>query len=748
MPISSKPKSALLAYCALADRLHKPGAGPIQALTPFFASVCKVHAGELFDAAKFSASVAGMFGLHIPRLAALGLAEQLEKEGLLEALSGHASSTVYRYRTPQPGAEDDSALAVSEPEIDQVLAQFVTVCRTDPLLVEIEEIALQKEFLDRLLHADSMRLLHRREGSTAAKRGTSTLTLAPQVLDANERRDLRLDYQVAQFLLDLRDNNQTLFGRVSDIAFANMAAEALACFSEPSGSPDGLSGMVIYMDSPLLLDVLGVNADYAEYGRELLDMVKASGAVPAVLDDCVMEAESVVAAQLASARSGIAQKTSHWGTSAKPHILNALKDNIALRAVAIGIEVHKDPDAALFRRSTGTYGDIQVEMTRRMLSWPNDEARQHDERSIWSMLKIRDSSSACFRICDSKALFIARNTALVKIANDAWRIWLKGQGKHSQSIAERWAQVAMSDKQLAGYLWLRRGIGNGQMSRARLLAHCSAAVRPRPDVKAKAYNLALDLHGKDGADHLAALLEDREGERALMRAVRADPEDVTPERLPYIIEQVRLGAGEFAAAAVRAESAERLAETQRAHEQEVARLLAEADAAKSAAKFELSTLQTAVVQRNLDSEMLVGQVKALNQQVAAQERAKLERNLLTMEEAFRAGTGVYQRVRWLLVLLFASIVVFTTTWATDWPELGQLALFLLTAFGFWFVPEVLERPVRWLASRELRLAVRRADSSLEVSQVPPDFKAGTWVCLDEMRLRLSVAGAAIERAER
>lgn len=748
MPISSKPKSALLAYCALADRLHKPGAGPIQALTPFFASVCKVHAGELFDAAKFSASVAGMFGLHIPRLAALGLAEQLEKEGLLEALSGHASSTVYRYRTPQPGAEDDSALAVSEPEIDQVLAQFVTVCRTDPLLVEMEEIALQKEFLDRLLHVDSMRLLHRREGSTAAKRGTSTLTLAPQLLDANERRDLRLDYQVAQFLLDLRDNNQTLFGRVSDIAFANMAAEALACFSEPSGSPDGLNGMVIYMDSPLLLDVLGVNADYAEYGRELLDMVKASGALPAVLDDCVMEAESVVAAQLASARSGIAQKTSHWGTSAKPHILNALKDNIALRAVAIGIEVYKDPDVALFRRSTGTYGDIQVEMTRRMLSWPNDEARQHDERSIWSMLKIRDSSSACFRICDSKALFIARNTALVKIANDAWRIWLKGQGKHSQSIAERWAQVAMSDKQLAGYLWLRRGIGNGQMSRARLLAHCSAAVRPRPDVKAKAYNLALDLHGKDGADHLAALLEDREGERALMRAVRADPEDVTPERLPYIIEQVRLGAGEFAAAAVRAESAERLAETQRAHDQEVARLLAEADAAESAAKFELSALQTAVVQRNLDSEILAGQVNALNQQVAAQERAKLERNLLTMEEAFRAGAGVYQRVRWLLVLLFASIVVFTTTWATDWPGLGQLALFLLTAFGFWFVPEVLERPVRWLASRQLLLTVQRADASLEVSKVPPDFKAGTWICLDEMRLRLSVTGTVIERAER
>jgi hypothetical protein len=744
MAISSKPKSALLAYCALADRLHQPGAGPIQALTPFFASVCRLHAGELFDAAKFSASVAGMFGLQLPRLAALGLAEQLEREGLLEALSGHAISTVYRYSSPTPGQDDDGTVAVSEPEIDQVLAQFVAACRTDPLLADIDEVDLQTGFLDRLLHTDSMRLLHRREGSTAAKKGASTLTLTPQTIETHERRDLRLDYQVAQYLLDLRDHHPILFDRVSDIAFANMAAEALACFSEPAGAPEGLKGMVIYLDSPLLLDVLGVNADYAVYGRELLDMIRASGAVPAVLDDCVMEAESVVAAQLASARSGISQKTSHWGTAAKPHILNALKDNIGIRAVAVGVEVHKDPDVALFRRSTGTYGDIQVEMTRRMQSWPNDEARHHDERSIWSMLKMRDSSSACFRICDSKALFIARNTALVKIANDAWRIWLKGQGKHSQTIAERWAQVAMSDKQLAGYLWLRRGIGNGQMSKTRLLAHCSAAVRPRPDVKAKAYNLALDMHGKDGADHLAALLEDREGERALMRAVRADPEDVTADRLPYIIEQVRLGAGEFAAAAVRAQSAEQLAETQRTHEHEVARLVAEANVAKSVAESKLSALQTTVVQKGLDAEVLAGQVGALNQQVAAQERAKMAERLLTLEMSFRVAMGVYRRVRWLLVILFASIVTLTATLATDWPELGQLASFLLAGLGFWFVPEVLERPVSWLAVRQLRAAAQRAGGRLSLSGVNPDFKEGRWADLDAMRARISVLTTGTE----
>src|SRR5690242_16942497 len=97
MGANTKPKRTLLAYCALAERLNRPGAGVIQALTPFLAEACHPFAGELFDASKFSAAVAEKFGIRIPRLAALGLAEHLEREGLLTPVSGHALSTVYRY---------------------------------------------------------------------------------------------------------------------------------------------------------------------------------------------------------------------------------------------------------------------------------------------------------------------------------------------------------------------------------------------------------------------------------------------------------------------------------------------------------------------------------------------------------------------------------------------------------------------------------------------------------------------------
>ena len=79
---SEKPKRALIAYCVLAERLRTPGVGRMQALTPFLAEACRQFSGELFDASKFSNAVAERYGIRIPRLAALGLAEQLASNGL------------------------------------------------------------------------------------------------------------------------------------------------------------------------------------------------------------------------------------------------------------------------------------------------------------------------------------------------------------------------------------------------------------------------------------------------------------------------------------------------------------------------------------------------------------------------------------------------------------------------------------------------------------------------------------------
>lgn len=729
MTTNMKPKRALLAYCALAERLNKPGTGVVQALTPFLAEACHAFAGELFDASKFSAAVTEKFGIRIPRLAALGLAEHLEGEGLLVAISGHARSTVYRYTQFKPAAEDLYASAVTEAEIEGVLETFVKHCKTDSRLMPIEEIRLHGAFLDRLLHIDAMRLLSRKEGSIAARKGTGTLVLnktAPAT-DQRELEELHLDFVVSQYLLDLRDSNPSAFDRVSDIAFANMAAEALACFNETPTTQTNLAGLTVYLDSPLLLDMLGVNTEYAEYGAELLKSIKASGATAAAFDHSVAEAESVVNAQLAYLRSGINQATSRWGVTAKPDLLSALSGNVGERAnKRLDIQIHRDPELNLHRRAAGPVGDIEADMNERMQAWGTVESREYDRKSVWSMLSIRDTSTPCARVCDSKLLLLARNTALVNIANTAWLTWLKGTTRHSHSHIEKWAPIAMSDKQFAGYLWLRGGGADGSISRSRLLAHCSAAVRPRADIKARAYNLVLDLNGRQEADDVAALLEDREGARALMRVTRGDPEDVTKERLPYILEQVKLAAGEYAAGVVRAENEKALEAIRTAHTEELEVVLRRAKALEDAKSAEAQATRQILLQAEQDRQTLAARNAALQRTIAATFQAERTRRKGILQAAFAAGAAQYSALRWFLAIAFGTLSGLAAWLSSDQPAISIGISIILGAGGFWFVPEFLEKPLHAVAMRRLRAVAAIKDASVLIPAARPDFRQSRW----------------------
>lgn len=731
MSSSAKPKRALIAYCVLADRLKTPGLGLVQAMTPFLAEACQQFAGELFDATKFSASVAQRYGIHIPRLAALGLTEQLAAEGVLSPVSGHAISTVYRY-TQAPAVLEEATSPLTESEVEAVLRSFVDFCRTDDRLQTVDDGALESAFLDRLLHVDSMRLLTRREVSIAAKKTPDTLVLKKKAEPSEQpdRAELHLDFMVSQFLLDLRDDNPAAFERVSNIAFANMAAEAIACFRDPPAATTPLTGLVVYLDSPLLLDMLGVNAEYAEYGQELLEAIHASGAKPAVFDHCVAEAESAIQARLAYLRSGVNKVASNWGTTAAPTLLAALVGNVGERAKQrLQIEVKRDPEVNLHRRAQSTVGDIESRMTSRMQAWRNEDAKEYDRKSVWAMLAIRETTDPRPRLCDAKQLLLTRNTALVGIANEAWGTWLKGATSHSSSNIERWAPVAVSDKQFAGYLWMRSGGGNGAMSKARLLAHCSAAVRPRADLKARAYNLVLELSGRQEADDVAALLEDREGARALMRATAGDPEDVTSERIPFLLEKVKLAAGEYAAEIERQAADARLAEQKAAHDEQVRRLQDETAETQRAHAEHVTASQLALAQHQADQQALLAQNAALAKNLAEIAENEQRRRTQILNEGLRAGTAIYGRLRWGTAGVFGVASGGVALLSSAEPQIAASLTVVLGSAGFWFVPDILDRPLAAIAMRRLIATVKARDPDVAIPLERPDFKRGTWSSL-------------------
>jgi hypothetical protein len=725
--MSTKPKRTLLAYCALASRLSTSGVGPMEALAPFFAAACKKFCRLTFDADQFSAAVNEQYGIVIPRLAVLGLAEELHHAGILTILSRTAHTVVYRYSDQMPGSDAENAL--TEREIELVLNSFVMTCRLDKRLQNWPDDKLHQALLDRLLNVDSMRILVRREASITSKTSASTLQLKHPPSPAHDATELHLDFLVSQFLMDLRDNDSTNFDRVSSVAFANMAAEAVACFREPPAAMPSLSDLTVYLDSPLLLDMLGVNEEYEAYGKELLDVIRANGVTTAVFEHSVTEAENTIKAQLDYLRSGINQLTSNNRTTAKPDHLAALTTRVAERArERLSIAETRAPETALHRRSPETVGNIDAAMDGRMQAWGNAEAKDYDRKTVWAMLSLSQTSVPCARICDARSILLTHNTALVKITNEAWHMWLRGVTTHGQSQIESWAPLAMSDKQFAGYLWARQGGGDdGAISKARLLAHCSAAIRPRSDVKARAYNLAIELFGQDKAQDFAALFEDREGGRALMRATSGDPEDVTKERLPFIMDQVKRQAGEYAAAKVREEAEHARLETERLHVSEreaLRRSITEADQSKAAVEKRMD-LQLA--QKQIETAELAAQKQRLEEMLSETDARDKTRRLVILRKSFDQSWRAYWGIRWGVVLLFGA----TAYWIASVPEdLKWLAPYLsvLSAVGgFYFVPNLLDKPINSVCEWHLRTKVKSFDQTISIPESSPDFLKKTWL---------------------
>lgn len=164
---NNKPKRAIIAYCALAERLQASGVTRMQALTPFLAEACLEFSGELFDAERFSIAVQNRYDIKIPRLAVLGIAEQLANNGLLIDISVGTTYPIYQFADI---ADNHADSAISEKQVELILEEFVQVCRTDSIVSSKSEDFLHDALLNRLLNIDSMRILTRKESITTIKR--------------------------------------------------------------------------------------------------------------------------------------------------------------------------------------------------------------------------------------------------------------------------------------------------------------------------------------------------------------------------------------------------------------------------------------------------------------------------------------------------------------------------------------------------------------------------------------------------
>jgi hypothetical protein len=211
-----------------------------------------------------------------------------------------------------------------------------------------------------------------------------------------------------------------------------------------------------------------------------------------------------------------------------------------------------------------------------------------------------------------------------------------------------------------------------------------------------------------------------------MRATRGDPEDVTRERLPYILEQVKRAAGEYAAGIVRAESEKALEEARTAHAEELEVIRRQAKSAVDANSAEADAVRQKLLQAELDSQALAERNAVLQQSLTAAAQAEEDRRKVILQTAFIEGAKTYSALRWFSAIGFGILSGVAAWLSSIQPNLSVCVTVLISVTGFWFVPEILEKPLHAAAMRRLRAVVAVKDASVVIPLIRPDFQQRHW----------------------
>lgn len=689
----NKPSRALIAYAVLADKIIK-GNDLVQSLMPFFRPIAAAFAGQYFDAEKFCNEISNKYGLDVPKLAALGWCDRLRKEGLLEEHAKTPQGAVYRYPQGLTANPSEIADTLTESQVLNILEGFRTYARST-LPSEFGSVLdndLDEAFYSRLLNIDSMRILTRKESKADINSSANTLSLKQQATLPHEKLELHLDFLVAEYLIDTKSKNESIFRTISAIAFANMAAEAVATFRDPpSNGAQSLSRVRIYLDTPLVLDLFGLNDGFESYTQELWTLIQGSGGTVAVFDHTVEEIQSVIFARLSAYRSGNDPFRNYQNGGFVVNRLAVLNGNVGSQLEDRNISIDRDPEISLLRISQSALGTIQAGLDKKMSNW-RTEARHYDEKSVLSMIAIRNGGGAEANFVKAVAVLLTRNTSLTAIANAAWRKWLMEAGRESKTQIDKAAPIAISDKQFAGLLWMLNGGASAALSHERLIAHCSSAIRPRSDVIAKVCNLIIEAHGKDKGLEFSALLTNRRAEQALMHAASGDPEILTTKNLPEIIERVTLAAGDAAAAAARAEAEIERDQLAKGFQEEIARRDADVSSAQSAASSARQGLEAVRLQAETDLSALTRANIALKIDQKQSEKTVLDNRINFLELAFNRGRKGYRFARYGLFVAYVALLLLGILW-NEASLAGYAFLLIGGVVGFWYFPENLLEPI-------------------------------------------------------
>ena len=355
------------------------------------------------------------------------------------------------------------------------------------------------------------------------------------------------------------------------------------------------------------------------------------------------------------------------------------------------------------------------QMANELGYYERDAARLHDARVVADALRLRGGERVT-SIGKAKVVFVTRNGRLARRS----RHYLTERSL----IARDYFPPCISDKHLAGLLWISLGGGGDTLPRLRLVANCSAAVMPRRDLVSRMHRFFADLN-PTMEKRFQALMTNERAEHFLMDRTLSDVAVITQDNYEEIYRDIE----EVTAERVSKRKDCEIASLKAAHTKELKTYKAHVDRvghAARAAKQDARELTHDIQGFAEEKEQLADEKRGLSERLDRSEQQ-------WATACLKRGQRIVVVTHAVLTLFLASVAAFASVMAAD-----SLAL-QLTVGGLTFAAALglailgnrvwRDNPLeRWIARRRdeaVRSFARESGVEHVLTKFDLDWDAGT-----------------------
>ncbi|WP_163630735.1 hypothetical protein [Microbacterium sp. B35-04] len=339
------------------------------------------------------------------------------------------------------------------------------------------------------------------------------------------------NYLVSSFVSDAHEGHDDVYSHLVEVAKGATLSAVLRM--DVSSLQASLGGLSIYLDAPIVIDVLGHHGDAARSASlELVSLAVSLGAKVCVFAHTVREAKSVLAA---------AQSLLRTGTRVDENFRSAvyfLEVGMSPADVEIAIQRFDDDLQVLGvreRPKPDTYYQHGLdeaaleENIKGAVHYARGAALRYDVDSISAVHRLREGRTS-ERLDRARSIFVTPNSDLVRAANKS------REASHEFPLA-------LVDSTLASLLWVRRPSLAEDLPAKKVAATAWAGMQPDPGRWLQYLGEVdkLEQRGELAREDAILLRLSSESKRELMREAAGEPDKFSAVPPSQLVENIKSG---------------------------------------------------------------------------------------------------------------------------------------------------------------------------------------------------------------